>query len=186
MTHSIDYHELVLLPEGRKILKRIIGIPLYYDPDIAAKKLKVLVNDFNPSRIISVGDFVLINLIKNAIVPDVSIIDYTIMREKTYVARKYLNIFNKILHIKNRRSTVNINSWLIIERIFSEKDSRTLLIVEGEEDLLVIPAILSSSDRDFVIYGQPREAMVVIISCKYVRYSILKFVMNNKFFKKIS
>jgi len=34
-------------------------------------------------------------------------------------------------------------------------DSKFIIIVEGEEDLLVLPVILNSCENSFVVYGQP-------------------------------
>lgn len=39
---------------------------------------------------------------------------------------------------------------------------RVLLLVEGEEDLLTLAAILSAPDRALIIYGQPKKGSVIV------------------------
>ena len=36
------------------------------------------------------------------------------------------------------------------------------ITVDGEEDLLVIPACIYAPDKSVVLYGQPNEGMVIV------------------------
>ena len=38
----------------------------------------------------------------------------------------------------------------------------TALLVDGEEDILTLAAILSAPDHSIIIYGQPREGSVIV------------------------
>jgi uncharacterized protein (UPF0218 family) len=43
-----------------------------------------------------------------------------------------------------------------------EPSTTTLLVVEGEEDLAALPAVLAVADGASVVYGQPDEGMVLV------------------------
>ncbi len=42
------------------------------------------------------------------------------------------------------------------------KDGDTLIVVDGEEDLAVIPCVLFADEGDVVLYGQPDEGIVAV------------------------
>ena len=39
---------------------------------------------------------------------------------------------------------------------------QTKIVINGEEDLLALPAVLFAPEGSFVVYGQPKEGVVVI------------------------
>ncbi len=43
-----------------------------------------------------------------------------------------------------------------------EKNEHTHIVVEGEEDLLVLIAVLYAPENSFVVYGQPYSGIVVV------------------------
>jgi len=47
-----------------------------------------------------------------------------------------------------------------------------LIVVEGEEDLLALPAVLEAPDQAFVIYGQPLQGIVVIVATASVKAEV--------------
>ncbi|MBS7648640.1 GTP-dependent dephospho-CoA kinase family protein, partial [Candidatus Bathyarchaeota archaeon] len=53
------------------------------------------------------------------------------------------------------------DSWQVIGEAIKSKDSVGIL-VDGEEDLLAIVAVLLAPENSFVVYGQPGEGIVVI------------------------
>jgi len=42
--------------------------------------------------------------------------------------------------------------------------------VDGEEDLLAIPAILESPDNALIVYGQPSQGVVVVTASSEVKH----------------
>jgi len=44
--------------------------------------------------------------------------------------------------------------------------------VEGEEDLLAIPAILESPDKAIIVYGQPSEGLVVVTASPDIKREV--------------
>ena len=60
-------------------------------------------------------------------------------------------------------------------RIFEavEGSSCVALVVEGEEDLLALPAVLACSEGGAVAYGQPKTGCVVIIVDERAKAKVL-------------
>jgi hypothetical protein len=57
------------------------------------------------------------------------------------------------------------------------------MVIEGEEDLLTLPAILYAANDSFVIYGQPYEGIVIVKATptkKKEIQAILKSMENSK------
>ena len=92
-----------------------------------------------------------------------------------------LSKFNTI-HIANPAGLITASSITSIETNLVT-DLPTIMIIEGEEDLLVLPVILHSKKNTYVVYGQPPvtdldsaiPAGLVMIP---VDYSIQKQVKN--------
>jgi uncharacterized protein (UPF0218 family) len=52
-----------------------------------------------------------------------------------------------------------------------------VIFVDGEEDLLAIPAILESPDNAFIVYGQPSQGLVVVTASSVTKHEV-KEMMN--------
>ena len=52
-----------------------------------------------------------------------------------------------------------------------------MIFVDGEEDLLAIPAVLESPDNALVVYGQPSEGLVVVTVSPQTKSDVRK-IMN--------
>ena len=111
--------------------------------------------------LISVGDETFKNLINNDILPNVGIIDNLIQR-KSHTHDSL--IIKNILRAKNPPGTITENLWETIEQSIelAENGDNQLIIVDGEEDLAVLPCILIAPDSTVVLYGQPNEGLVVL------------------------
>ncbi len=111
--------------------------------------------------LISVGDETFKNLITNDIIPNVGIIDNLIQRKNH--THNVLKIEN-ILKAKNPAGTISKNLWETIEESIklAEEGDNQLIIVDGEEDLAVLPCILLAPSNTVVLYGQPNEGLVVL------------------------
>lgn len=105
-----------------------------------------------------VGDFTSSNILEADLDPDIIVIDYRVMRLDV----DPLNHGERqILRARNPRGTVDSEAWTALEEAATLK-SRTAVIVEGEEDLLVLPLISLMPIGSVIVYGQPREGMVVV------------------------
>lgn len=145
----------LLLPQKlRPSLKRPLG-QLFPNINSAVEHLKHL----NPTRLISVGDMVTAEFLTAGITPDVVVVDFVVMRSPAPGrVRKLIDSLDaKVMHVKNPAGT--ITSEL---RVALQAKPPLKIIVEGEEDLATIPAVLSAPRGSVVIYGQPNEGVVLV------------------------
>jgi len=122
------------------------------------KKLGELVEREKPSKIISVGDVVSESMAKRGIFPQVMIVDNRVMRES--IAPIVVEA-NQTLHLKNPPGTLTDEAWSIMQEALRQ-GQRTKVVVDGEEDLLALVAVLCAPENSLVVYGQPREGVVVV------------------------
>jgi len=122
------------------------------------KKLKELVEKEKPSKIISVGDIVSENMAKHGISPQVMIVDNRVMREP--ITPIFLKA-DQTLHLKNPPGTLTSQAWSVMQEALKQVQ-RTKVVVDGEEDLLTLVAVLCAPENSLVVYGQPHEGIVVV------------------------
>ena len=145
----------LFLPEKlREKLKKPFG-KLY--PDIGAAKKDIT------GYVIAVGDKVSEELLKAGIKPDIVLFDGKTKRQEIAVpdaVKKYE---------AEEKKTVNPAATITGEAVETIKSAiasgkKTKIFVEGEEDLLTLPAIRAAPENATIIYGQPDEGLVVVKS----------------------
>lgn len=144
--------------ELRKKLATPFGILLTGSPADIMQKLIKYIEKRNPKKIIVIGDVVAKNTLKHGIFVNIFVVDNKTMRQQVEPviihAKKYMNA-------ENPKSTITYEAWTVIAS--AVKQNQTVKIsIEGEEDLLVIPAVLSAPIGSLVIYGQPNEGVVLV------------------------
>ena len=65
------------------------------------------------------------------------------------------------IHTKNPAGTIKAVAWDALWKAITLK-SEVSVIVEGEEDLLVLPLISMLPTGSLIVYGQPDEGMVIV------------------------
>jgi len=110
-----------------------------------------------PPMLVSVGDRVSRNLVDFKMPPQVSIIDNKCMRRRIKPRVDAENV----IQVSNPKGTITEEAIAAIREVFDE-DKRSQIIVEGEEDLLVLITVLYAPENSLVVYGQPREGIVVV------------------------
>lgn len=139
--------------------------------DIADKKhiLEYLSDD---SYIITVGDRTTEKLIDFGIIPSLQIIDGIEKREK----RDSINLENATeLLVDNPPAEITDSSIEVIKKAFSMNDT-VRIMVNGEEDLLVIPACLYAPENAVVFYGQPNQGLVIVQVTSEIRNKTQKLL----------
>ena len=122
------------------------------------KRLKELVEKEKPSAIISVGDIVSRNMIEYGVSLDVLIVDNKVMRKP--IQPITVNA-DQTLYAKNPPGTVTDEAWTAIRSAIEQK-GKTRVMIDGEEDLLTLVAVLSAPEDALVVYGQPHVGIVVV------------------------
>jgi len=148
----------ILTPELRIKLKDPFGILIQGSPIETMDRMKELVEKEKPLMIISVGDIVSRNLHKHNINPQLTIIDNVSLREQIVPQE---TPSEKTAYVNNPAGTITMEAILAIKQTF-EKNEYTHIVVDGEEDLLTLIAVLYAPENAFVVYGQPYSGIVVV------------------------
>ncbi|MDR3101670.1 MAG: GTP-dependent dephospho-CoA kinase family protein [Methanocalculaceae archaeon] len=138
----------VLLPEHRGLLKRPIGTLF---PDFSD-----IISAFSDRMICTVGDVVTNSALSRGIIPAVGVIDGQTMRIPQLSMPK---IPPPILRVKNPAGIITDELVATLAKAVEAKPC--VIVVDGEEDLAVLPLIRLVPDGALVIYGQPNEGVVV-------------------------
>ncbi|MBN2517854.1 MAG: GTP-dependent dephospho-CoA kinase family protein [Candidatus Altiarchaeota archaeon] len=112
--------------------------------------------------LVSVGDQISSTLLSSGVTPNVIIWDKKIKRaraqeETTTVLESFLG---KRKNIKNPAGMISKEAWEAVTDSLSGEP--TSILVDGEEDLLAIPAVLNSRDGTMVVYGSPDRGAILI------------------------
>ena len=148
-----------------------------------------LINDNDPNKeniikknstesiIITVGDRTTENLLQLDIKPQIQIVDGLEKRSKRTVPID--DTVNTNLSCRNPPGEITDESIQVIQKAFSSEPP-VRIIVDGEEDLLVIPVCIHAPENSIVMYGQPNEGLVVVTITPEIRAKVQKIldVMN--------
>jgi uncharacterized protein (UPF0218 family) len=122
-------------------------------PDIST-----VIPQLSDKLVYSVGDVVTANLLAQGIVPDLAIVDGYAMR---LPCDRPTGPFEHTYHTKNPPGTVT--DTLIREIVSALSTPRSLIVVDGEEDLAVIPLVIHAPVGAALLYGQPKQGVVLRI-----------------------
>jgi uncharacterized protein (UPF0218 family) len=139
---------LTLPEEYRKLFQEPFG-ELYRNID----EIVPLIAD---CTIYAVGDVVTHNLQKRGITPAIAVIDGYTMRSPC----KKLPVFRgECIRVKNPAGTLTVD--LIRALDYAIMHPPATVIVDGEEDLAVIPLVIAAPNNAIVLYGQPHQGVVL-------------------------
>ena len=147
-----------LTPELRIKLKEPFGSLIQGTPEETMGKLKKIVKEEKPPKIVSVGDIVSRNLHKHNIHPQLTIIDNISLRDQPMPKEETAE---KTVHVINPQGTITQEAMLAVKEAL-EGNEHIHIVVKGEEDLLTLIAVLYAPENAFVVYGQPYSGIVVI------------------------
>ena len=155
---SLERKTLNLPVSMRAELKKPLGKLLTGSPSETVNLLRRVLTQKKPSYFAVVGDFTSKNVLDAGLEPDLVVVDNRVMRSEVppvdLGGRQKITVFNQA-------GTVEHGAWSALEEAVILK-SRASVIVEGEEDLLVLPLISLTPIGSLIVYGQPREGMVVV------------------------
>jgi len=104
----------------------------------------------------SVGDVVTHSLQENGITPEIAVVDGQTMRSP---CTRMPELSGACIRVKNPPGT--ITDELITALSYAVDHTPVTILVEGEEDLAVIPLVIAAPLRSVVLYGQPGEGVVL-------------------------
>lgn len=127
------------------------------EPEDTIKVLKEHLQNSKPLFFASVGDFVSENALNHDLVPNIIVVDNKTLRQEI----KPIKINLDKISVKNPPATITKEAWKILrDSIILNK--KLAIVVEGEEDLLVLPLMADMPLGSVIIYGQPNEGLVII------------------------
>ncbi|MGB8309766.1 MAG: GTP-dependent dephospho-CoA kinase family protein [Methanoregula sp.] len=134
--------------ESRKLFKEPFGI--------LHRNIDTILPEISGLAVYSVGDVVTHTLQKKGITPSVAVVDGQTMRSPCV---RMPEISGKCIHVKNPPGT--ITDELVNALTFAVENPPVTIMVEGEEDLAVIPLVIVAPLSSVVLYGQPHEGIVI-------------------------
>jgi uncharacterized protein (UPF0218 family) len=150
---------MLTLPEKhRKLFQDPFG-ELYHNLDEVIPKILGRV-------VYAVGDVVTHNLRKKGIFPDVAVVDGYTMRSP---CRREPEIHGEYLRVKNPAGTLTDDLIRALE--YAVDHPPFTVIVDGEEDLAVIPLVIAAPDGAIILYGQPRQGVVFRVVNSEAKYT---------------
>lgn len=172
-------NQLRLKSEYRNTLRLPTGLALYKPPQKAVEVLVEIAEILKPPLIISIGDVVTANLLLGGLKPAVAVIDFKSRRHEyntascTELTKGYI-----ILKCKNDPGTLSQEAVKIVEKAIKEatEGRNVMVIAEGEEDLLALPAIATAPKGSFIIYGLWLGAAVTVISHPHISSAVERFI----------
>ena len=165
----------MILPES---LRNELKIPLgKLIPNSSSEKENSIRSVYAEKIVITVGDATSELLLGMGLTPLLHIIDGQEKRQKRSLPLG--DSFNTELTVKNNPGEISLDSFNILKNIFEQKPPIRLL-VDGEEDLLVLPVCLFAPQNSVVMYGQPNEGLVIAEITDEVRSKVQKIVNQMK------
>ena len=157
------------LPEDlRPLLSKPLGVLIEGPPEYTMSNLRRIISELNPPKIITVGDIVTFNAVHSGIDVGLGIIDRKSLRKKIALPHEILKAFSHVFVASNPPGMITCEAIRYIREAI-RIDDPTLIVIDGEEDLLVIPSILESSTNSIIVYGQPYRGIVLITITEEIR-----------------
>lgn len=149
-------------------------------PEILRKKVREPFGDIYPDiddllshmslssdRLIVVGDIALEKVREKGILPKVAVIDLFVERKKVYRSIDSHNFKGDevVLRVKNPAGQITSSVFKTATKTMQDA-KRYIVLVDGEEDLVVLPYVLAVPLGYHIVYGQPGQGIVVITVTK--------------------
>jgi len=145
---------LRLLDGERFRLKRPLG-ELFRNTAEAVNRIGAI----SPVHLIVVGDIVSAEFLRSGLRPDKIVVDFRAMRSGVSKDVREVIESYPIPTLKVRNPAGTITPEL---RDAMKAEPPVKIIVDGEEDLATIPAVLEAPVGSVVAYGQPNEGVVLV------------------------
>lgn len=152
--------DLVLPSSFRKLFRRPFGVILSGDVREVTERVVCFVRNYNPLKFICVGDMIFRELFLQGFIPDLSIIDFKVSRRDVNFTFDR-DSFDGVFRISNPAGHITSGAWITIQYLLS-LNGKFLVEVDGEEDLLALPAVLCAPIGSIVSFGLPGEGVMLV------------------------
>jgi hypothetical protein len=165
---------MILPPNLRDELKIPLGKLISND---SSDKESYIRKIYSEKIVITVGDATSELLLGMDLIPLLHIVDGQEKRVKR--SPPETESISTTLTVKNNPGEISTESFNLVKTIFDQKPP-IRLVVDGEEDLLVLPVCLFAPSNSVVMYGQPNEGLVIAEITDEVREKVQKIVNQMK------
>lgn len=133
--------------------------------------------------IITVGDIIVDSLLKEGIDPDVKVIDFKSRRKPIKKDTLIKDSLYKDCLYLNKPGTINLKTAKALRQMIRTKidhprgvKSQSWLVVDGEEDLLALPAILFAPLNSLVLYGHWQYGIIAVEVNEDIKEKVRKII----------
>ncbi len=165
--------ELIMPENLRPILQKPLG-KIFKEVYQVIKFIKFI----KPKITIAVGDIIVDSLLKEGIQPDIKIIDNR-SRRQPIISKQY-NIDAAVQELyTNKPGTVNTKTSEIIKEKINlalYRKKKSWIVIEGEEDLLALPAILFAPLNALVLYGHWQLGIIAVEVDEKIKEKVRKII----------
>jgi GTP-dependent dephospho-CoA kinase len=138
-----------ILPEkNRTRMQKVWGKPLFGSESEIKEKYQRILDSKKYRNIITVGDYC-----SHHLESDIKIFDKKVQRQDFDQKHGCDHT------VKNPAGTIQKETWEAIKTAIKDKAN---LCVDGEEDLLVVPAVLMAKPKTLVVYGFPNKGICLL------------------------
>ena len=168
-SETFIFRDLVIPKDMRIELRRVYGELMKGPWKEIVRKVK---KETKGKRefVITVGDTTSYHFIENGLLPDLIIIDGKERRRKF---RKKIVFRHPYARVKNPPGHITVELWRAVEENIKKLGkAKRKIIVDGEEDLAVIPCVLHSPLGTNIFYGHFEKGLVWIKVNKKIKRQI--------------
>lgn len=113
--------------------------------------------------VITVGDVTTAKFVLFKIIPKLAIVDFLVNRQRVYENLHDLGFAqaNPTFVVQNVPGQISKDLIMAVVKSY-KSDQKQIILVEGEEDLAFIPALLTAPIPSIIFYGQPNKGLVKV------------------------
>lgn len=174
LSRYFNQDKIIVFPESRyKFVREPIGT-VFRESEI--DKLVEYVRDvwFRGGFVASVGDRVTSTMLELGLIPDIAVIDLKEKRRRVSLVDR--SLFNKVFYGSNPRGRINLGLYrLIVEAL---RHHPSIIIIDGEEDLVGFPAVLALPNGSAFIYGLPGVGLSFVNIDPDIKFRALNLIRD--------
>ena len=160
--------KLILPDELRPVLREPLGV--LFEGSLSeskriVKKIISTIGDFSPPMVFTIGDIIYAGLLESGYIPPVAVIDLKSRRKALQPKKTEYFSGKKFPKYRNRPGTIQLRPVREILRArdaYMKSGGSKIIIIQGEEDLLALPAILTAPLGSLVLYGLFEKGVVAV------------------------
>ncbi len=157
ITDDITSKVLYLPDELREMLQKPFGK--------LQKSENIVFSDIDPMKSVTVGDATTVTFHTQGLHPKIAVVDFAVQRKKIYtnLLEEGFSSNEEEFHAINPSGTITPQLWQVLQKVVDNSSKSSVVTIDGEEDLAVLPLLLLLPLGFCVYYGQPNEGIVSIL-----------------------